>query len=239
MSRTLSLLLPVHNAQAYLEPTVLALLDVVPELTPNFEVLIIDDGSSDDTSDTAQQLVARFPQIQLIRNSHRLGMAGAIGCGVAAARGEVILLREDGTKLELAHLGRLWRRMGRRHFIQVRDSAARQPAAIAAARPVAITSWERAVARTGQAGAAPDPAKISPPGFKMFLRSIARDLPWSITDAEAFVAELTARGYDCEDIRLGQEPAASAPAASPGATNRPKPRRPNYLARILALTSGN
>ncbi|MBL9125233.1 MAG: glycosyltransferase, partial [Planctomycetaceae bacterium] len=107
MSRTLSLLLPVHNAQAQLEQTVLALLDVIPELTPNFEVLIIDDGSSDDTSDTAQQLVARFPQIQLIRNSHRLGMAGAVGSGVAAARGEVILLREDGTKLELAHLGRL------------------------------------------------------------------------------------------------------------------------------------
>ena len=121
-------MLPVFNAQSYLEQTVLSLLDVVPELTSDFEVLIIDNGSSDDTADAAQSLVARYPQLRLIQNQRRLGSQAAIGAGLAVARGEVVFLREDGTRLDLAHIGSLWRRMGRRHLVHVRGASAATPA---------------------------------------------------------------------------------------------------------------
>ena len=125
MSRSLSILLPVFNAQSYLEHTVLSLLDVVPELTSDFEVLIIDNGSSDDTADTAQSLVARYPQLRLIQNQRRLGAQAAINAGLAVARGDVVFLREDGTRLDLAHIGSLWRRMGRRIGCIFRNSGIR------------------------------------------------------------------------------------------------------------------
>jgi hypothetical protein len=239
-------LLPVFNAQSHLEQTVLSLLDVVPELTSNFDVLIIDNGSSDDTACAAQSLVARFPQLQLMQNQRRLGLQSVIGSGLAVVRGDVVFLREDGTNLDLAHIGSLWRRMGRRHFVQVRGTpAAASSMAPASARPAAPSSWDRAVSRSGQSAAAAAPAKMTAPGLKMFLRSIGRELPWSITEPDGFLTEVAARGYDCEELRIGQANASPAPvqtaiaADSAHGSGKPKPRRPNYLARILALTSGN
>ena len=242
LSRSLSILLPVFNAQSHLEQTVLSLLDVVPELTSDFEVLIIDDGSSDDTADAAQSLVARYPQLRLIQNQRRQGSPATIKTGLAAARGDVVFLREEGTRLDLAHIGSLWRRMGRRHLVHARGAAS--PATATApipARHAAPTSFERAVTRAGQT-AVSAPPKVFVPGFKMFLRSIARELPWATNDPEAFLAEATARGYDCEELRIGAQAAGTASsqaAAADGVGGKPKPRRPNYLARILALTAGN
>ena len=48
---------PVENAQATLAKNVRRLLEVLPELTGQFEILIVDDGSSDATFEVAERVV--------------------------------------------------------------------------------------------------------------------------------------------------------------------------------------
>ena len=51
MSESLSVIVPVHNAQNDLAGQVADLLEVLPELTCDFEVLIVDDHSTDSTEE--------------------------------------------------------------------------------------------------------------------------------------------------------------------------------------------
>ena len=63
---SLSVLLPVKNAQATLAATVQEILDVAADLSEQFELLIIDDGSSDATSEIATELTQNYPQVRAV-----------------------------------------------------------------------------------------------------------------------------------------------------------------------------
>ena len=68
MQRSLSVLLPVKDAQATLTASVHELLEVAADSSDRFELLIIDDGSTDATSEIAHELTYHYPQVGLIRH---------------------------------------------------------------------------------------------------------------------------------------------------------------------------
>ena len=78
VARSLSVLLPVKNAQSTLAPTVHRILDVVSELSEQIELLIIDDGSADATSEVAIDLTRHYPQVRAICQGRSLGREAAI-----------------------------------------------------------------------------------------------------------------------------------------------------------------
>ena len=63
MKPSVTVLLPVYNAQHRLERQVAEILDVLPELTSRFELMIIDDGSTDDSFEVARHLALKYPQV--------------------------------------------------------------------------------------------------------------------------------------------------------------------------------
>ena len=75
LNRSLSVLLPVHNSQATLESDVARILDVLPELSREFDVVIVDDASTDATWEIAEDLACRYPQITIARQPIRQGPA--------------------------------------------------------------------------------------------------------------------------------------------------------------------
>lgn len=109
MERSLSVLLPVQNAQSTLAEAVLDLLEVLPELTPQFEILVVDDGSQDATIEVADELAARYPQITALRHATPRGRLAAIATGLARSRGEVILLQDADCAVASDEICRLWR----------------------------------------------------------------------------------------------------------------------------------
>ncbi len=109
MDCTLSVLLPVSNAQATLAATVAEVLEVVSELTDRFEVVIVDDGSNDATSEIAHELSRSYPQVRAICHSHPRGQRAAVQSALEHSRGQTILLYDEAGELGLDELMRRWR----------------------------------------------------------------------------------------------------------------------------------
>jgi glycosyltransferase involved in cell wall biosynthesis len=106
---SLSVLLPVKNAQATLAATVQDILDVASDLAEEFEVLILDDGSVDATSEIAAELTRSYPQVRAVCQGRSIGRQAAICSGVEQSRGDVVLVHEEKGGTPMEEIARLWR----------------------------------------------------------------------------------------------------------------------------------
>ena len=86
----LSLVIPAYNEQENI-PTLLARVDgALRQMGKPFEVLIVDDGSTDDTARLLEEGRRRYPWLRVLRMEKNAGQSAAFEAGFAVARGEVI-----------------------------------------------------------------------------------------------------------------------------------------------------
>lgn len=107
MTVTHTFVLPVRNAQRELRKSVETLLDDLGDRYQEFELLLIDDGSTDDTPDVARDLLARFPQVRLIERPTAYGLHSAIQTALRCARGQQISIAEKVNDLSRIHFRRI------------------------------------------------------------------------------------------------------------------------------------
>ncbi len=108
MSNTLSLIMPVRDCEASLSRQVARWLEIIPELTQRFEVLIVDDGSADHTFEIAEELSREYPQVRALRNSVSRGAQQAVRTGIEQARGEIVFVQDEHAAISSNDLRRLW-----------------------------------------------------------------------------------------------------------------------------------
>jgi glycosyltransferase involved in cell wall biosynthesis len=87
----LSLLLLAHNAEPHLEEILQSWAAELSRRERDFEILLVDDGSSDRTAALAESLTAKFPQVRLLRHETPRGEGAALRTGLAAARHPLLL----------------------------------------------------------------------------------------------------------------------------------------------------
>src|SRR6185503_18980725 len=109
LNRSLSVLLPVHNVQGSLAARIEEILEVLPELTDRFELIMTDHGSTDGTWEVARDLMRQYPQIRLLREPARSGKISAIRPRLDAARGDVVIAHDGGAGIDVRAIARLWR----------------------------------------------------------------------------------------------------------------------------------
>ncbi|RMN19401.1 hypothetical protein ALQ63_00993 [Serratia plymuthica] len=110
MKTTLSLIIPVYKVEAYIEACLCSVLQQLPDWA---EVIIVDDGSPDDSIDIAEEVLCRYPQLKpqvSILRQHNQGLSEARNSGIAHAEGQHVgFLDSDDVLLEgyFSILGRL------------------------------------------------------------------------------------------------------------------------------------
>lgn len=92
-----SLLVPCHNEGPNCEDTISAL---AAQIYPDFEIIAINDGSTDDTAEHLNRLTERFPRLRVIHLSRNLGKANALRMGTLAARGEYLICIDGDAMLD-------------------------------------------------------------------------------------------------------------------------------------------
>jgi len=105
---SLSVLLPVRNCQATLADLLRQLLELVPELTDRFELVVIDDGSVDATIEVADEFAAYYPQVRAIRHARPAGQIAAVRTGLTHSSGQIVLVREADCQSPLDEIPKLW-----------------------------------------------------------------------------------------------------------------------------------
>jgi len=91
-SPSISLFFPAWNEEDYVERAVQRALVVLPRLTDDFEIIVVNDASTDQTR-FALELFGE--DIRLINNAERKGLPGSLNTGIRSARGRFVV-RIDG-----------------------------------------------------------------------------------------------------------------------------------------------
>ncbi len=91
----ITIMIPAHNEEILIEKTIKYLFTEINY--QNYEVLVMDDGSSDDTPRILSQLQAEFPKLRVIRVEDNKGKAHAFNIGMFFAKGDYILSNDADT----------------------------------------------------------------------------------------------------------------------------------------------
>jgi glycosyltransferase involved in cell wall biosynthesis len=96
MTASLSVIIPAYNEAARLEKTLRAVVDYLRQNRPEAEVIVVDDGSSDQTAEIARQVFRHSGDLRtsVITYKSNLGKGRAVRLGLLAARGDVALFSD-------------------------------------------------------------------------------------------------------------------------------------------------
>ncbi len=89
---SLSIVLPAHNEAATIEGAVEEVLATVRSSGMDYEIIVVNDGSTDRTGEVVRKLVDRIPQIRLVEHFPSRHYGGALKAGFAAASKELVAL---------------------------------------------------------------------------------------------------------------------------------------------------
>jgi glycosyltransferase involved in cell wall biosynthesis len=103
----LSVFLPAHNEEGNLSRIVQAFRAELPKTAENWEIVIVDDGSTDNTGKIADQLAFQDPHVRVIHHLTNRGYGAAVVSGIRAATQPYILLCDGDGQFEAADIRRL------------------------------------------------------------------------------------------------------------------------------------
>jgi glycosyltransferase involved in cell wall biosynthesis len=93
----ISVIIPCYNLAQYLTD---AVTSVLQQSEQDFEVIIVNDASPDNTSEVARELALLDTRVSVINNPSNLYLAGALNTGIKAARGKYILPLDADNMIE-------------------------------------------------------------------------------------------------------------------------------------------
>ncbi len=100
-----SVILPVRNGGRYLSSAVESL---GRQEWRNFELVVVDDGSTDGALEQCGEFLKVLPAVQVVRHSESRGIVAALNAGVSAARGDYLARMDADDVCEPDRLGRQW-----------------------------------------------------------------------------------------------------------------------------------
>jgi cellulose synthase/poly-beta-1,6-N-acetylglucosamine synthase-like glycosyltransferase len=213
LNDSLSIVVPVRNAERSLASQIGKLLDVLPDLTSRFEVLVVDDGSTDQTIDAVRELAARYPQVRLIRHREPRGIEAAVRTGLQWAQGATVFVQEDAASLSAAQLRELWSLRNDDEVVMARSAA--RPGVFDPQLLERLCQWGRTLQSAAQAKSG---------GIHMICR--------------AAVEKLLADGDTGDEPMVTHLAAGSAARTDASHSALPPPRSGSFLRHLKQLALG-
>ena len=104
----LSVFFPAYNDSGTIASMVIRAVQAASELTPDFEILVINDGSSDATPEIADELARTYPNVRVVHHPRNRGYGGALQTGFRSATKEYIFYTDGDAQYDPSELAALW-----------------------------------------------------------------------------------------------------------------------------------
>lgn len=192
----LSVIIPAYNEAARILPYLTAITGYLDRRDSPYEIVVVDDGSRDQTAQVVAQFQSSAPSVRLLKLPKNVGKGGAVRTGVREARGQFLLVADADGATPIAEVERLAAAIEKGADIAIgsRFLASRDPTYTVRARwhrSVLGNLFNRLVRRLGLDGIADTQC-----GFKLFRGAVARDL--------FSAARINGYGFDLEILYLAQ-----------------------------------
>ncbi len=93
----LSILVPLHNEASIVASFVEEAVAVLQRTVSHYEIILVDDGSTDETVERADELLARFDHLRLIRLSRHFGLDAAVSAGLELTIGDWTIVMDPNS----------------------------------------------------------------------------------------------------------------------------------------------
>ncbi|WP_263383510.1 dolichyl-phosphate beta-glucosyltransferase [Granulicella arctica] len=103
----LSIVIPAYNESARIESTLERVMECVESADWDAEVLVVDDGSTDDTPAIIRRWMERYPRLHLIHNPGNRGKGYSVRNGLLQAAGEIVMFTDADLSAPMEEASRL------------------------------------------------------------------------------------------------------------------------------------
>jgi glycosyltransferase involved in cell wall biosynthesis len=108
----LSVFFPAYNDGGTIASMVIRSVQVAARLTADYEVIVINDGSTDSTAEILNELARLYPGVvRIVHHEGNRGYGGALRTGFATASKDVIFYTDGDAQYDPAEMQLLWARM--------------------------------------------------------------------------------------------------------------------------------
>ncbi|MCA1849506.1 MAG: glycosyltransferase family 2 protein [Acidobacteria bacterium] len=107
MAESISVFLPAYNDEASIASLVGDALAVLPALTDDFEVIVINDGSTDRTAAVLDELARADPRVRVVHHESNRGYGGALRTGFASATKELVFYTDGDGQYDVREIALL------------------------------------------------------------------------------------------------------------------------------------
>jgi glycosyltransferase involved in cell wall biosynthesis len=104
--RTVSAFFPCYNDSLAIGTMVRSVRRVLAEAVDDFEIIVVDDGSSDGSLAVLQALTVEIPELRLVVHDRNRGYGGALLSGFAASTREWVFYTDGDAQYDAGELGR-------------------------------------------------------------------------------------------------------------------------------------
>jgi dolichyl-phosphate beta-glucosyltransferase len=170
----LSVVVPAYNEEQRLPKSLQVLWDTVGRYFSTFEIIIVDDGSTDRTADIVMSFSEQRPGVRLIRYQKNRGKGYAVRTGVLAAVGDLVLFSDADLSTPVSEVEKLLRAMEGGADVAIGSRAVRDTV-IVKRQPLYRVLMGKTFNKFVQLLATPGISDTQC-GFKLFTRSAALSL---------------------------------------------------------------
>jgi glycosyltransferase involved in cell wall biosynthesis len=107
----LSVFFPAYNDSGTIASLVITAIQSARRLTPDCEIIIVNDGSADATAQIADELARTYPEVRVVHHEWNRGYGGALRSGFAAATRDLVFYTDGDAQYDPAEMAVLWERL--------------------------------------------------------------------------------------------------------------------------------
>jgi glycosyltransferase involved in cell wall biosynthesis len=107
-THSLSIVMPAHNEEVAIAETLHAVVDAVSTWVPDYEVIVVNDGSKDSTRNIVEEIAASNPHVQLVNHPVNRGYGAALVSGFEACSKDLVLFMDSDGQFDIHDLERFF-----------------------------------------------------------------------------------------------------------------------------------